>query len=220
MPPDDKTENGKRITTNQSKKEGTYVLSFSKKKAPKGQKEEDSMLFLNIHGYHGCWNNGAYHALRKQADPLGAEVLSPVIDYDAEDARAVFDRLSDVVEREKPDLIAGTSLGGFFAALLCGRYRIPAILVNPCLLPFLHLPRLDYPGDIHKYMALFDGLSAVRPADTFVLIGGKDEIIDTHDFAHALLDDGGHFYFFPDGFHESTTLGLDETFSGIMRSLF
>lgn len=122
------------------------------------------------------------------------------------------------MESEHPDLIAGMSLGGFFAALLCAEYRLPTILVNACLLPFVHLPRLDYAGDIRDYISLFPALSAVRPSDAFVLIGGRDEIVDTHDFTRSLLK-GAVFYEFPEGKHESTTLGLDSAFEDVFRRL-
>ena len=176
------------------------------------------MKILNIHGFRGVPDNGVYHALKRLADPIGAEIVSPTIDYDRDGAPACAARFRALVETERPDLVAGMSLGGFFAGLLCAEYHLPTILVNACLLPFVHLPRLDYAGDVRAYMSLFPALSGIRPADAFVLIGGKDEIVDTHDFTRHLLQ-GARFYEFPEGKHESTTLGLDVAFEDVFRRL-
>ena len=50
-----------------------------------------------------------------------------------------FAKAKEVVDREQPDLVIGSSLGGFFAMALPGLYQ--TILVNPAM---------DAPNDIGK----------------------------------------------------------------------
>ena len=50
-----------------------------------------------------------------------------------------FERISSFVEEHRPDLLLGTSLGGFYASLFKGPMRI---LVNPALNPDLEIRRI------------------------------------------------------------------------------
>lgn len=79
---------------------------------------------------HGLASSGAY----KMASTLrillkGSEVTAPDVPIEPSDALAL---LEGICSREKPDLIVGLSLGGFWAQKLRG-YR--KILVNPDLHP-------------------------------------------------------------------------------------
>ena len=79
---------------------------------------------------HGLASSGAY----KMASTLrillkGSEVTAPDVPIEPSDALAL---LEGICSREKPDLIVGLSLGGFWAQKLRG-YR--KMLVNPDLHP-------------------------------------------------------------------------------------
>ena len=89
---------------------------------------------LNIHGYHGSPKNSVYTALHE----IGCEnIISPSIDYDSEEPSNIIGTLNMLRVQYKADMIIGTSLGGFYAAVLSARHDLPVMLVNPCLTPFL-----------------------------------------------------------------------------------
>lgn len=79
---------------------------------------------------HGLASSGAY----KMASTLrillkGSEVIAPDVPIEPSDALAL---LEGICSREKPDLIVGLSLGGFWAQKLRGFRKV---LVNPDLHP-------------------------------------------------------------------------------------
>ena len=170
------------------------------------------MKILNIHGYGGSAQNAAYQAWQEN----GCQVISPALDYDALAPDAVHTMLRETVSAEGIDMVCGTSYGGFFAAVLSAELHLPAVLVNPCLLPFLHLPRLGYKGEIQPFLPLFGKLSALDSRIVRCITGGKDEVIDTHDFTANLLHHT-NFRVIPDGMHSGFTLPLMEYFAEILR---
>lgn len=174
------------------------------------------MKILNIHGYKGNAENSACVVLKN----LGHEVISPQIDYDAKNPYEILDDLRKIFLENKPDYIVGTSLGGFFSLLLSQEFKTekyeshlkknlpcntPAVLINPCLCPFITLPELEYKGDIKIFMELFKKIS-----DNFreiaVIIGGNDEVINYHSFTENLIK---NCFVVPDGKHSGATLNLD-----------
>lgn len=71
-------------------------------------------------------------------------MVSPQNDYDAVSPREMVVKLKKLAADESIGLIVGTSLGGFYAAVLSAETGLPALLVNPCLMAFYHLPLLGY----------------------------------------------------------------------------
>ena len=144
---------------------------------------------------HGLASSGAY----KMASSLrillkGSEVIAPDVPIEPSDALAL---LEGICSREKPDLVVGLSLGGFWAQKLRGFRKI---LVNPDLHPS-HLlrtkigvmdylsPRLDgatsftVTEDIcDAYQTLekvqFCDLSTDETALTTGLFADNDEMVD------------------------------------------
>lgn len=162
---------------------------------------------LNIHGYGGSAHNSAYTALRS----LDCHVISPQLDYAAESPVQTLETLRNIVKEGEVDALAGTSFGGFFAALLCTEFRLPAMLVNPCLLPFDVLPRIGYPQPIQPLMALFGRLAAWNSSLVHCIIGGADEVIGDHAFTKRLLNHAA-LQIVPDGKHSGATLPLPSFF--------
>ena len=173
-----------------------------------------SCRILNIHGYGGSPENCARNALCE----LGQTVVSPAIDYDTQTPEQIADRLREIIAQEQIGLLCGTSLGGFFAAVLAAETGLPVLLVNPCLLPFLHLPRLGYSHDAAGFIPLFSKLVAIDRHRVGCIVGGSDEIIDTHDFAEHLLKNA-YFRVIPDGKHSGATLPLTAYFSEVLPQI-
>ncbi|MDE6501444.1 MAG: hypothetical protein K2L10_05125 [Ruminococcus sp.] len=169
------------------------------------------MRILNIHGYKGNPENSAYHALEN----IGCEVVSPTLRYDYDEPEKIIEKLRKMFGNEG-DVIVGTSLGGFFGALLSVRLGVPVILVNPCLMPFVTLPQLDFKGNIRQYMRLFPEILDIDISATSTIIGGKDDVIEYHDFTEKLLRNKD-FRIVPDGRHSGATLPLENYFKEILQ---
>ena len=171
------------------------------------------MKVINIHGYHGNPENSAYTALNE----LKVEIIPPYLDYDSETPDNILENLCKLIKENNPDIIVGTSLGGFFATILSVRTDIPAILINPALMPFLHLPRLGYKGDVKAYISLFGELAGLKTDKIHTIIGGSDDVIDTHDFTKNLLYNE-KFRTVPEGKHSGATLPLKEYFTYVLSN--
>lgn len=169
------------------------------------------MKILNIHGYTGSAENTACSVLKK----MGFTVVSPQLDYDIMSTEKVLDILSRIIADNDITCIVGTSLGGFFGAVLSARFGVPVILVNPCLMPFLTLSRLDFKGNICPYIRLFPEIADIDVSKTSTIIGGQDEVIDYHDFTENLLGNE-YFRIIPDGKHSGATLPLESYFREIL----
>lgn len=160
---------------------------------------------------HGLASSGAY----KMASTLrillkGSEVTAPDVPIEPLDALAL---LEGICSREKPDLIVGLSLGGFWAQKLRG-YR--KMLVNPDLHPSRLLrtkvgvmeylsPRQDGAVSFRideticqGYETLekdeFKGLDDEEIALTSGMFADRDEMVDCFDEFQEHYPGRGHRY--------------------------
>jgi hypothetical protein len=93
-------------------------------------------MILNIHGFRS-WGANAKAAFLRETFP-GVTVVSPTLPLPPLDALETLE--SAVKEAGQPlEMIVGSSLGGFYAYVMCCRHRVPAILLNPAVVPFIHL---------------------------------------------------------------------------------
>lgn len=165
---------------------------------------------LNIHGYHGSAQNSLYEALKEN----GYDVITVNLDYEAlgMERTAVF--LGSIIEQEGVDGVAGTSLGGFFAVYCSAKYRLPALLVNPGLLPELILPRLGY-GDIalvRECTRVRAALGTLEPGLLTTIVGIDDEVLtdDSIKIYTQSLVCARRLIKVPGGKHSGSTLGLSQ----------
>lgn len=181
-----------------------------KVKLKKGLRKH-KMQILNIHGYNGSPHNAAYAALNENSCQ---DITAPSIDYDAESPEIILEGMKGIIADKQIKMIVGTSLGGFFAAVLSAELNLPVILVNPCLMPFHHLPGLGFQGNIKQFIPLFGMLDKLKSENVSCIIGADDEIIDTHDFTERMLGNA-RFRSIPGGKHSGATLPL-KTYFGEM----
>lgn len=92
---------------------------------------------------------------------------------------------------------------------------LPVIFVNPCLMPFHHLPRLGFQGNIKQFIPLFGMLDKLESDNVSCIVGADDEIIDTYDFTERMLGNA-RFRRIPGGKHSGATLPLKSYFGEIM----
>ena len=120
-----------------------------------------------------------FHGLESQPGGLKVEYLNqnfdfvdaPAMDYRKKD---LFEDWLEYVKTEKPDLIIGSSMGGYFAHALASHTGIPVLLFNPAL----HNRSFDVEG-VH--------LGEFKPEGK-VILGKKDDVIDP-SITKAMLKD-------------------------------
>ena len=120
-----------------------------------------------------------FHGLESQPGGLKVEYLNqnfdfvdaPAMDYRKKD---LFEDWLEYVKTEKPDLIIGSSMGGYFAYALASHTGIPVLLFNPAL----HNRSFDVEG---VYLGEF------KPEGK-VILGKKDDVIDP-SITKAMLKD-------------------------------
>ena len=165
---------------------------------------------LNIHGYHGSPKNSAYTALHE----IGCEyIISPSIDYDSEEPSNIIGNLNMLRVQHKADMIVGTSLGGFYAAVLSARHDLPAMLVNPCLTPFFLNILSDF--KTRPLVKFFGELSKIDSSNVSCIVGDDDEVLGNHAFTEKLLGNS-RFRRIEGGKHSGATLPLKEYFTEML----
>jgi pimeloyl-ACP methyl ester carboxylesterase len=105
-------------------------------------------------------------------------VLAPAIDYRRDDIEAF---LLDQINSFRPDLIIGSSMGGFAGLALANRFGIDCIAFNPAIHSRSFEPNfITLPYDDMRY-----GFNPV------VILGLEDDVIDpakTEDILEEVLD--------------------------------
>lgn len=171
---------------------------------------------MKIAYFHGFASSGATGTAQLLRDILPEdEIVAPDIPMDPE---AALPFLKDFCERERPDLIIGTSMGGMYAQQMRG---YPKICVNPAF-NMSRMSRVLKPG-IHKYLngrkdnekefkvtketiqhyfqmerRQFDGITEEEKLVTWGLFGINDEYagggyeLFRKHYSQALRYDGGH----------------------------
>ena len=92
-------------------------------------------------------------------------VHAPAMDY-TDPYLAV--KVAHIIENFQPDLIIGSSMGGYVADILAEKYGKPAILFNPALHNRSFEPAISYP---------IEGDQADLQEKKIVVLGKQDEVI-------------------------------------------
>ena len=128
---------------------------------------------------------------------------------------AAIAQISKVIEAcsEAPTLV-GSSLGGFYAAHLSGRYGLNAVLVNPAVLshialaPYLGPQEMLYTGESFEFttahleeLRVLNAGAAPDPSRLWLLSETGDEVLDYRDAVTAyagarqtVLEGGDHSF--------------------------
>lgn len=181
-------------------------------------------MIINVHGLASSGDNSKYAWIRDNV--TDHEIYSPTFDYEHALPRDILDNISGVAR--DADYALGSSLGGFFAALLNRIYpHIKAILINPAFVPFLSLGSMEgLPLEMcRRYHELF-GLYYYDSLDSYyerggadnlhVLLGGRDELLRHDVVTKPLLPKGCHIYEIEEGSHR---LGFTPEVNDILRSI-
>ncbi len=148
-------------------------------------------MIIYLHGFNSSGASAKGQYLREQLDDIS--VLTPTYHYDP--ARAIV-MLQHLVEEslrlDKNLLLAGASLGGYYAQYLGQRYALKRVLINPALMPLATLETYlgenvnYYTGE--RYTLTARHLDALRALDvphpciasppTLLLLDKGDELLD------------------------------------------
>jgi len=100
-------------------------------------------------------------------------VHAPIMDYSRKD---IFPFLVQMIEDYKPDLIIGSSMGGYSALILGSLYNIPVIAFNPAVHSRSFEP--NFPKFIKQHF----------PQKAKIILGEEDMIIDPNMTLEYLKD--------------------------------
>ena len=139
---------------------------------------------MNILYLHGLGSSGQSKTAQ-QLKELGYNVTAP--DYQPEFMEKSCDMILKVVCDIQPDLIIGSSMGGYYALKLCETNQVPVIAINPCFSPktflnkYLTEPAVNWQtGELIEITEeMLQSFEIPKPlSHPIVLTGLRDDLID------------------------------------------
>ncbi len=94
------------------------------------EKKGQLPVMMYIHGFRSGANGSKREQLQEHFDGR-YRVIAPEVDADPEKSLAI---LNEIIAKEKPEIIVGTSLGGWMT-LMCDSGDARLVVVNPSLYP-------------------------------------------------------------------------------------
>ena len=107
-------------------------------------------------------------------------IYAPAIDYREENLHG---KIHNIIMNFKPDLIIGSSMGGYVAHEFAKAFNLPAILLNPAL------HSRSFEPDLDTFILSFDTSFHERQ---IVLLGKNDGVIDP-ELTKTILGDDKRF---------------------------
>jgi len=175
-----------------------------------------STMFIYLHGFNSTGQSVKGQFLKQRLAP--DVVLTPTYGANPNKAIARLSKIvSDLIEPDsnnKPLVIIGSSLGGYYAQYLAHHFRLAAILINPALEPRKTLePYLGWQTNYYTGEKYFFGHEALQqldsynirfpcknPVPTLVLLDENDEVINSKT-AQSIYADCADIKIFADGSH-------------------
>ena len=148
-------------------------------------------MIIYLHGFNSSGASAKGQFLKEQL--AGINVLTPSYHYDPARAIAMLENLvTESCKLEDNLMLAGASLGGYYAQYLADKYALKRVLINPALLPMVTLD--DYLGENinfytgERYQLTAQHLASLRaldipepcrhPVPTLLLLDQADELLD------------------------------------------
>jgi len=141
---------------------------------------------LYLHGFASCGEGNKSRALAAYFGD--AHVFAPDLPYVPQEA---IEMLTKLISAQKPSLLVGASLGGYYATYLAEKFDIPAVLINPSCEPWKTLAA--YTGWQERfcdgerfefkpvYLQQLEYLSVMTERSRYlVLLQSEDEVLDYH----------------------------------------
>ena len=148
-------------------------------------------MIIYLHGFNSTGDSAKGRFLKEKL--LNISVLTPTYHYDPRRAISCLETLiQENLSPEKPLMLIGSSLGGYYAQYLSHRFKLKTVLINPALMPLTTLS--DYLGENtnfytgEKYTLTQTHLDALlsldipdpcaTPVPTLLLLDKGDEVLD------------------------------------------
>ncbi len=129
-------------------------------------------MILNLHGLNGSAHNTNYKLLLKSySEDI---IFSPQIDYVKTSPIKILDSLKAY---RNINYVVGNSFGGFFAYILSNIYKIPCLLVNPCIPPERYIPFLvkEYAFADELAFLMSEYIDNIQPI--YMILGMEDHVL-------------------------------------------
>ena len=115
---------------------------------------------------------------------LGFEVMAPKMDY--RDNPILFEKTLDLVRGYQPQLIVGSSMGGYFAFHLGTHYKTNLLLLNPALPIRTIEPLISTDGSVKSKIWALVGVNddIVPPNENISILERAGAKVSTGNHAH------------------------------------
>ncbi len=151
-------------------------------------------MILYLHGFTSAPQSHKARALqaRMAARGCGDRFVCPQLPPSPREAIALADGF--IARAPAPVTLVGSSLGGFYATVLAGRYGLRAVLINPAVHPQLLLrdalgPQKNWhTGEEYEFtqshlntLAAMDEPAPAQPTNLLLMVETGDEVLDYRD---------------------------------------
>ena len=137
-----------------------------------------------LHGLESAPGGPKVDFLNEVAD----DVYAPAMDYTSH--KAFGELYREITKKGKPDLIIGSSMGGYFADAIASHFGIKTILFNPAL----HSRSIDYnfrygKEGYKRTIVLGKDDTVILPERTKEIVGDTAKIINIEGMGHRTLQE-------------------------------
>ena len=174
---------------------------------------------LYIHGFNSAGTGSKALALAEHYKG-SLRVLTPTFNY--KDLKGTLRVLNSTMLTKRPEVVIGTSLGGFLALMASCQHKAKAVIINPTthpaetLRPMLgelknYVTKERYifrEEDLRQYQDIQPTFDALQPQDanTRFLLSEADELLGDHHYLEARYTQCHHFQYFEGFDHRFNSL--------------
>lgn len=131
------------------------------------------MNILYVHGLNGKENSNNSQIIKRIFPE--SKCIAPYFDFNNKSPKKILSEINNIIFVNDIDLIIGTSLGAFF--VLKADSDCYKIVINPCMIPSIELPKLDNTIDISDYKQLESKKFNIEyPEFVYGIFGTNDEL--------------------------------------------
>lgn len=137
-------------------------------------KKENLPVIMYIHGFRSGANGSKREQLQKHFEGR-FRIIAPEVDADPD---ASLTKINEIIAHEKPQIIVGTSLGGWMT-LMCESGNAELVIVNPCIFPMEALSQWK-DMELEYFCKRLDGVQTYKVTEEIL------NKYDRYDIAEAI----------------------------------